>query len=611
MHYHPVFAAALLLTSQQTIANENHYSYDDEGLTVTAARVTQTVDNSLAPVEIFTKQDIERLQVNSLQDLFRGSPGLSLSNNGGPGKATSLFLRGTESDHLLVLVDGFKITSATTGNATFQNIPLSLIERIEIVRGPRASLYGSEAIGGVIQIFTHKGKDKKSSSFAVGIGSNQSSYSSGQVSGKHNQIKYSASFSGSETDSFNACRSEAEATGGCFTNEDDNDGYQNLAGTLRLGYQLSDKAELDVQFIQSRGKSEFDGNFTNESKTENTIYGANLSFAGSENWFGKLTAGRSYDKSNNFKNSEFKSQFDTRHDTASIQNSIMITASNVFTTGIDYQRSVVVSSEKFSTTKRDNLAGFAQWQGFYKNHDVQFSLRGDDNEQFGHHLTGGAAWGISLPKKLRLIASYGTAFKAPSFNELYYPDFGNKSLQPETSASLELALKAQQKWGHWSINTFKTDIKDLIAYDASIGLPSNLNAAQIIGVESSATLQLAQWNVSGNITLLRPENRSSDTNRGNILPRRAKQSARIDIDRKFKTHGIGATLNAAGARYDDIANTQKLEGYETIDIRGETQISKNWLAQARVENLLNKSYETAKFYNQADRSIYLTVRYQH
>ncbi len=611
MYLHTVFTAALLLAFQQITADENVYSYDNAGFTVTATRVAQTVDNSLAPVEIYTKQDIERLQVTSLQDLFRGSPGLSLSNNGGPGKATSLFLRGTESDHLLVLVDGFKITSATTGNAAFQNIPLSLIERIEIVRGPRVSLYGSEAIGGVIQIFTHKGKDKKSTSFAVGIGSNQSSFSSGQISGKHNQIKYSASFSGSETDSFNACRSEAEGTGGCFTNEDDNDGYQNLAGTLRLGYQLSDKAKLDFQFMQSRGKSEFDGNFTNESKTENTTFGTNLFFTGSDIWSGKITAGRSYDKSDNFKNSEFKSQFNTRHDIASAQTNIMINTSNLFTTGIDYQRSVVVSSEKFNTTKRDNLAGFTQWQGFYKNHDVQFSLRGDDNEQFGRHLTGGAAWGISLPKKIRLISSYGTAFKAPSFNELYYPNFGNKSLQPETSASFELALKAQQKWGHWSINTFKTDVKDLIAYDASIGLPSNLNSAQIIGVESSLTLQLVQWNVSGNITFLRPENRSNDTNRGNILPRRAEQSARIDIDRKFKTHGIGATLNAAGTRYDDVANTKKLEGYETIDIRGETQISKNWLAQARVENLLNKTYETAQFYNQADRSIYLTIRYQH
>ena len=608
MNLRSVQAACLLACPSLVLAGPSSSATD--AIVVTATRTAQTVDDTLAAVTVITRQDIERQQAQSIQDLLRGVPGIGITNNGGAGKATSVFLRGTESDHVLVLIDGVKVGSATLGTTAFQDIPVALIERIEIVRGPRSSLYGSEAIGGVIQIFTRKGGGAFTPFLSLGGGRYNSYQGSAGVTGGGERGWFSLSASGIDTEGFDACRGEAAGVGGCFTDEPDKDGYRNVSGALRAGYRFENGAELDARLLHTSADTEFDGGFVNESESVQQVLGGTLNLPLADIWHLTLAAGRSRDESDNFKDGVFRSRFETRRDTFSIQNDIAIAASQLLTLGADYQDDRVDGTTAYAVSSRDNTGLFAQYQGAFGAQDVQLSLRRDDNEQFDIHGTGGAAWGYALGKGLRLTAAYGTAFQAPTFNELYFPGFGNPNLRPEESRSLEFGLNGRPGWGRWSLNAFETRVGDLIAFDASLFAPNNIDQARIRGLEAVLGTRLDGWELNANLTLLDPENRSGGANDGNVLPRRARQSLRLDADRRFGSYGFGATLLAVGKRYDDLANTRELGGYATVDLRAEYALARDWRLQARVENLFDKDYETAAFFNQPGRSLFVTLRYQ-
>ncbi len=597
--------ALLLFISHPVFATEL------DRIVVTAARVTQTANETLASVTVVTRDDIERMQAQSVQDILRGLPGVNITNNGGPGKTTSIFLRGTESDHVLVLIDGVKVGSATLGRTAFQHIPIEQIERIEIVRGPRSSLYGSEAIGGVIQIFTRKGGGALKPFFSIGAGSYNTYNASAGVSGGGEYNWFNLSASSIYTDGFNACSGKPFPGGaGCFTIQPDKDGYRNWSASLRAGHRFENGLVLDAHVLQTTGKTRFDGNYTNESETVQQVFGGTARFSPTDIWQLSLLAGYSQDESDNFKNGTFKSRFKTERDTLSVQNDISIADDHLLTVGLDYQNDRVDGTTAYAITSRDNKGVFIQYQATIVDHNLQLSVRRDDNEQFGRQNTGGVAWGYTFGKNLRLTASYGTAFKAPTFNELYYPGYGNPNIIPEESRSFELGLSQSTHWGRWSLNAYETRVDNLIAFDASIFAPANINQARIRGLESILIAKARGWDLNINLTLLNPENRSGGANRGNTLPRRAEQSFRFDADRQLGKYTIGATLYAEGRRFDNLSNTRELSGYATIDLRVGYVFIENWLLQARITNLFDRRYETAAFFNQPGRSVFMTLRYR-
>jgi vitamin B12 transporter len=566
---------------------------------VTATRTAQTVDDSLASVTVITRDEIEQLQSQSLQDLLRGVAGLSVSNSGGAGKSTSVFMRGAESDHLLVLIDGVKVGSATAGSTAFQDIPVAQIERIEIVRGPRSSLYGAEAIGGVIQIFTRKGQGEIKPSFSVGAGSYGAYSAQAGVSGGDKSRWFSSHVNLIDTDGFDALH----------TTEPDKDGYRNLSASLRGGLRFANGVEAELNALRGEGDAEYDGSFVNESESVQQVLGGKLSFAPMPIWQTSLSAGQSRDYSDNFKDASYKSRFNTQRDSASWQNDITIGDNRLLTVGLDRLVDRVESDTAYTITSRGNTALFTQYQGAVGAYDMQLSLRRDDNDQFGNHGTGGVALGTDIGKGLRGTLSYGTAFKAPSFNELYYPGFGNATLNPEESRSVEIGVAGKTTNGHWAVNAYETRIDNLIAYDASIFAPNNLDEARIHGVEAICGVDMSGWAVNANLTLLDPENRASN-NYGKVLPRRAKSAYRLDADRTLGAYQLGASLRTEGHRYDDLANTRRLGGYATVDLRAGYDLAKAWQLQGRIENLLDKEYETAALYNQPGRSLFMTLRYQ-
>ncbi len=243
---------------------------------VTATRTAQTADQTLASVTVITRAEIEQQQAQSVEDVLRGVPGLSLANSGGPGKATSVFLRGTNSDHVLVLIDGVKVGSATLGTTAFEELPIDQIDRIEIVRGPRSSLYGSEAIGGVIQIFTRKGGGPTTPYFSVGAGSYRTYNASAGVSGGGTRGWYNFSANDDHTAGINACK--GSLTAGCFAIEPDKDGYRNASGTVRAGYRFDNGTEVDFHALRAQGSTAFDGSFVNAAQFAQQVVGGTLHY---------------------------------------------------------------------------------------------------------------------------------------------------------------------------------------------------------------------------------------------------------------------------------------------------------------------------------------------
>ena len=605
-HLKVIPAALLLCFSHASFAEETEL----ETVVVTANRIARTVDDTQASVSVVSRQDIERSQARNIEDLLRGLPGVMISNNGGAGKQSSLFVRGTNSDHVLVLVDGIRIGSVTSGQAALQDIPVEQIERIELVRGPRSSLYGSEAIGGVIQIFTRRGGGAAQPYFSVGAGSDRSFRSAVGVSGGSEHAWYSANLSRESTDGFNSCRVEAAGVGGCFTAEPDRDGYDNLSGSVRAGYRFDSGAEFDFNWLRTHADSQFDGNFQNYSESVQQTLGVRFSMSPMDHWRLTLAAGQSRDDADNFKDAAFASRFDTDRRTLSVQNDFGIGASGMLSIGVDHQDDRVSSTTAYPVTQRDNRGVFAFYQGKAGAHDYEIGLRSDDNEQFGTHNTGNLAWGYALSDGLRATAAYGTAFKAPSFNELYFPFYGNPALEPETARSLEFGLAGVATWGRWSANVFRTTVDDLIAYDSSIFAANNVEKARIHGFEATLATRLMSWDLSGSLTLLDPENRSSGLNQGNVLPRRAEQTLRLDADRDLGAWRVGTTVVAEGRRYDDLANRNRLAGYVTVDLRAGYALARDWRVQGTLVNLFDADYETARFYEQPGRGVFVTLTYQ-
>lgn len=579
---------------------------------VTAARSAQTLRDSLAAVSLIERDDIERSQAQSVPELLRQVPGVSIANNGGHGKSTSVYLRGTESDHVLVLIDGVRVGSVTTGTAAWQDLPVEMIERIEVVRGPRSSLYGSEAIGGVIQIFTRKGGDGAPKPFfSAGYGTHDAYTGSAGVSGGNAHGWYSLALSSEDTDGINV---KSPGTSGY---ENDADGYRNHSAALRAGWRFDNGLELEGTFLRAKSHNDYDqvnrrgtAGFSANADGEQNVVSGRARFSPLAFWQVTLQAGRNEDKSDTYQDGSFYSRFDSRRDSASWQNDLTLAEGHVLTLGVDYQREEVNGSTDYDEDSRENNGAFVQYLGEYGRHDWQVSLRRDNNEQFGQHETGNIAYGYALTDALRATVSYGSAFKAPTFNELYYPFYGIPDLEEETSRSVEVGLAGTHDWGHWSLNAYRTKVDDLIVYDSSIEGPANIDEARIRGLELVVGSRTFGWDWSANYSLLEPENSGSGDNDGNELPRRASQMFNLELDRRLGDFAVGATLHAEGRRYDDVANDNELSGYATVDLRGEYRITPEWRLQARVANLLNADYETALGYNQPGQAVYFTVRYQ-
>lgn len=593
------------------LAQVSEEATDLDEIIVTGTRTEVPLEESLVPAQVIDREEIERSQARSIAQLLQGRAGISFSNQGGLGKITTLNIRGTESDHVLVLIDGVRVGSATAGIPALQDLPLDQFDRIEIVRGPRSSLYGSEAIGGVIQIFTRRGEAGLRQHLRIGAGSNALREASAGFGYGGERAWFGIDAAYQETDGINACRGAGfPVFRGCFTDEPDRDGYRNRSLSLRGGIELSETLVAEGTFLDADGSNEFDGSFTNGSETVQQVIGGKLRYSPSENLKLELNLGRNRDKSDDYLGDTYLGRFGTVREQASLQGDFGLAVGQLLTAGVDWQQDVVDSDRAYDETRRGNQAVFVEYQARFGAQQLQASVRSDDNEQFGEHTTGSLGYGYGFDNDLRLNAVYATGFKAPSFNDLYFPFFGNPNLRPESSRSLNLGLARHAQAWRWTFNVYETRVDDLVTYDASIFLPNNIEKARLRGAEFTVDTALAGWDLSVQLSHSDPRNETPGPNSGNLLARRAQNTGRIDIDRAFGELRIGTTLNGASHRYDNAANSVRLAGYGTLDLRMEYALHPRWTLQARATNVLDRTYETISFYNQSGREYGVSLRYR-
>ncbi|MCD9028439.1 TonB-dependent vitamin B12 receptor [Luteimonas sp. BDR2-5] len=611
-------ALAAALAAPVATAADTADAGDLDTVLVTATRTEGTLRDTLVPAQVIDRAEIERSQARDLPELLRGRAGLDVGNQGGPGKLSTVSIRGTEADHVLVLVDGIRIGSATAGLAAFQDLPVEQIERIEIVRGPRSSLYGSEAIGGVIQIFTRRDHGAWTPRFRAGAGSHGLREASAGIGGGIGSGWFGADVAYRRTDGIDACRGTAAGWGaGCFVDEPDRDGYRNRSANLRAGATLAEGLVIEGHLLHAEAENRFDGSVFGGNEADNVqqVVGGKLAWTAAERITVTAQAGRARDKSDNYFSDGSAPRlaagsFDTTRDSASLQADFGIADGHVLSTGYDWQKDLVDSDTGYDATSRRNIGVFAGYTGRLGAHRLQASVRNDDNAQFGGHSTGSLGWGMQLGHGLRLTASAATGFKAPTFNDLYYPFFGNPDLRPEESASYNLGISQAGAGWRWTLDVYRTDVDDLISYDAAIGLPNNVDEARIRGAEATVSTSLTGFDLNLQLSHVDPRNRSAGGNFDNLLARRARNSGRIDLDRAFGAFRAGITLNGAGHRYDDAANSVRVGGYATTDLRLAYAVHADWTLEARATNVLDRDYETVAWYYQPGREYGLALRWQ-
>ncbi|MFC5577241.1 TonB-dependent vitamin B12 receptor [Lysobacter niabensis] len=615
-----LLAASLLCAVAPAFTAEgpstNATALDD--VIVTASRTPQAPDAALAAVTVITREDIELRAPASLPELLRGMPGVTIASNGGPGKVASTFLRGTDSDHTLVLVDGVRIGSATSGGAAYQDIPVEQIERIEIVRGPFSSLYGADAIGGVIHIFTRRPHDSFDPSFNVGAGNYGTQRYGAGIGGRGETSDgqggwYQVHAAYESTDGFDSYRDNPDNPFDDFTLDTDRDGYRNQSLSLGAGHRFNKAWDVEARALRAEGNNKYDG-FNDESDIVQQVVGGRVRYAPTEKVTLSLNLGRADDLSDNFTLGAPNGHFDSHRTSGSLQGDFGV-GQGLLTFGYDWRRDEVDSDTQYDVDSRITRGVFGQWQHTFGAHSLQLGLRRDDDTQFGGKTTGSARWGWDFTEALRLTASYGTAYRAPTFNDLYYPFFGNPGLSPESSRSFELGLRGKHGWGGWTINAFENRVDDLIGYDPTptperpFGQPDNVDEARIRGTEATIDTTVWGWSLQGNVTWLDPRNTSGGFDDGNLLPRRSRTNARVDLDRSFGAFSVGASVAATGKRYDDPSNTLQLGGYATTDLRFGYTFAQAWTLQVNANNVFDKTYETAMFYPQPGRNWFVSLRY--
>jgi vitamin B12 transporter len=572
----------------------------DTDYVVTASRRSEPAREAVRPVTVITAQDIRASGVGSLTELLRTFGGLEVTSNGGLGQSSSVFLRGANSDHTVVLVDGVRIGSTTLGTASFESIPLGLIERVEILSGPSSSLYGSDAIGGVIQIFTRSAQRSPGASVALTTGSHGLRSLDASLAARSGDNAYTVAAGTTRTDGFNV------TTPANFSYNPDRDGYRNSHVLLGWTRTVSVDTELGAKLLRSEGRVQFDsgaGDAYSDNVTQ-TI-SAFLTTRWLDGVATELRAARSSDDSS--VTSNFPGRIDTTQDQVSFLNRIGL-AGGTAMVGVEWLRQAVDSSTAYDVAERRIPAVLLGWRGHLAGQDLQADVRRDDNSQFGGHTTGQLGWAWLFTPDWRVRASAGTAFHAPTFNQLYYPGFGNPELRAERSRSTEIGLDGKLAGVDFGATVFDNRIRDLIDFAPPTFAPANVAKAHIRGLSLQAQTALGSaTRAKFNATFQEPKNGDTDY----LLRRRARAFGGLSVTHSIDAWRIGAELAVVGHRFDSANESpaSRLGGYGLVNAFVSWTISPNFALDLRVDNVGAKDFVTAQTYVSPGRRGQVTLRW--
>jgi len=608
----------------------DHINLDD--VVVTASRTPQPLQSVIADVTVINRDEIERAGQSSLIEILQIQPGIEITSNGGAGKASGIFMRGSNTNHVLVLIDGIRVNSATAGTTTLENLPVALIEKIEILRGPAGSLYGQDAIGGVIQIFTKRGIGKPQFYIGAGYGTYETKTIEAGMHGSIDDTNFAIGVSSQNTNGFSSYKTND-------ANFKDNDGYRNFSVTGSLSHKIAEGHELGLQFFQSKGKTRFDNRFnifafdpafSDSAEITQHSYAAYTKNKITSNWLSTLKVGEGYDEqvtfaALSFLTTESRSEFITKQHQWSWQNDVELPLGTI-TLAYDRLEERVKSTSKFDKYGRNNDGYYLGYLVDLGNHTAQASFRSDHSSSFGANNTHALAYGYRINDNWRANISYGTAFKAPTFNDLYTPftDFGggftyqgNPNLKPETSKNKEFSVIYNHDATKLSATYFHNDIKNLILGSQGIATDTaiNLGSVTIEGLTFAGNQSFNNWNYGGSIDVQSPRNNESN----NQLLRRANRHASANLTYSLGDWRIGAESIASSKRYNDTANQLPIAGYTIFNLTSEYKINQDWKVQARLNNLFDKDYALAFdgdpnnggfIYNTPGANLFVNIRYE-
>lgn len=566
-------------------------------MVVTPSLTERTVDDTLASVSVIDRESIRRQQPREFSELLRSRPGVDVVSNGPFGKATSVFLRGTSNNQSMLLIDGIRMGSATTGGPSWQFLPPQLIDRAEILRGPRSSVYGADAIGGVVQVFTPEGRGEPSPWVEAGGGSFGSLQLGAGFQGKTGNTAWSVGANHFETDGI-ALREGGERKG-----------YDNTSGLGRIRHEFDNGMALGFTGLRSQGRTEF---LNGRTDFVHQAAGGTFDLPVGANWASQLSASQSLDEGDTLNDDGSESQFDTERRMVRWQNTLHA-GLHEFVFGLDHLDDRIDSSTEYAENSRTNTGGFAQALLDFAPVSLELGLRYDDNEAYGSETTGSLGLGYRFDAAHQARLTLGEGFRAPTFNELYFPGFGNPDLAPEESRTAELGLAGHHDHWFWDAVAYQTDVDNLIetVFSGGVFLPQNVAEARIRGVELGGGAEVGQWTFYTAATYSDPEDRET----GNRLRRRARESLRLEADRSIGDWSLGGTLIAQGKRFNDADMTERLGGFGLLNLRAGWHFAESWSARLTVDNVLDKDYVTARDsfndfdYQQPGRSYYLTIRY--
>lgn len=606
----PAACVGILAAFSAQAQQESIYAND---VVVTASRVPQSREDALGEITVINREQIEKSGQSTLVELLQSQPGIEISSTGGLGTASGVFIRGANKGHALVLIDGIRQGSVTLGETAFQHLQPSQIERIEMLRGPASSLYGSDAIGGVIQIFTKKGESRPRANAAIGYGSYNTRTLEAGYGGQINGTRFNVQASSIDSNSFSAKKKQTQQ------NKDD-DAYRNTSISANLSQSINENHELGLNFLNSRSHGHFDGFPSSfDHSDEHTlrswsVYSKNRFLP---MWQSDLQLGESIDDSTSI-SGPTPATVRTEQKQVLWQNNID-TGVGTLLLGSEWLKQEISGNTDYAVTDRTTRALMAGYLNTIGKHSIQANMRTDDNSRFGTHNTGGLAYGYQFNQEWRVSGGVSTAFKAPTFNDLYFPDdgcgdMGNPDLQPEKSRNREVALHWEAGGSHASATVYDNKVENLIDWQPNgpnicgfnAFTPVNVGKARLRGLTLAWQGQINDVLVRASADLQKPEDEST----GNLLVRRARKHGAIWAGKTFGKLELGTELVVSGERFEDAENTQKLDGYSIMNITANYSINPDWKLEARANNVFDRDYELSQGYNTPGINVFVGLRWQ-
>lgn len=602
----PAAAAALPSTVVAQSATGPDASPALDRVVVVANRSPQPQSSVLADVSVVDRTEIERSGAFGVADLLARLPGIEFARNGGPGTTTSVFIRGSETRHTAVYIDGVRVDSQSTGGAVWEQIPLNQIDRIEVLRGPAAAAYGSDAVAGVVQLFTKQGQGPVRPSASLTHGAHNTTQAQAGVSGSAGGLDYALSASHGRSDGFDA--RTAAATG----HNTDADGWTRSSLQARVGVQLSAVQRIDASWLAGKLRSAYDSSATADDQNHHTLRTINLAWhgrwnaqAGTRVQLGETRS--TYETQPSFYRTETRLrdvslQHEQRVGTQVLTGTLERRADELFNPGTAF-------AAAFGGQRHQDALGLS-WRGVFGGHGLQVHLRHDDDSEFGGKNTGSLAWGWAFLSQWRATAAVATSFRVPTLFQRF-SQYGNAALVPESGRHAELGLRWAAAGHEASLTVWRNRVSNLINFGAPgpcadrFGCYVNVGRARLDGATLAGRTQVAGVVLRGSLDWHDPRNLDTDK----LLVRRARRLATAGAETTLAGWTVGTEVQAAGRRFDNAGNTQVLGGHGLINVFVSKPLTAGLVLDARIDNLGNKDYQLARTYASAGRNGQVSLRW--